>query len=195
MRKYTCLLFALIVMGYANIYAQNKPATKPKTGKPAPAPAVKDAKDDQSPGADTTAIPAMDIDTSAAPNDELTMEIKKMMELTGTMNASLAVMKRMIELEKSNPQPNVPPEFYDRLMEQIQNGRVLRLLENAMVKVYRKKFTVEDMKQINAFYSTPVGLKLAKQYINITQESSVEGEKIGRFVATEIINGMTKEGK
>jgi len=193
-------------------YAQSKPAAKskkPTTTKKTTQPAATDTTGDMRIGAspddaskvDTSAgmqaalPPLPDIDTVAAPNDELTAKIKKLLKASHGMDAGVNTMKAMIESQRKNPSSQLPDEFFARFIGAIDNGRVVNLMEIVVIKIYRQKFTLQEMKDINKFYETPVGQKLAAETVNISEAARSGGEKIGQYIALQIIGDLMKEGK
>jgi hypothetical protein len=204
MAPFVCVIFLLgfTVNGFtqSKTTPKSKPAPtsiKPGTGK------KEEVKEDQGPPvvnelenpAPTSLPPLPDVDTVAAPNDELTKEIKKLLSITNSMTAAVVVMKGTIESQRKNPNIQLPAEFYDRFMQAIDNGQVGGLLENAIIKIYRQKFNVEEIREATRFYETPIGKKIAAESAFIANSSRIEGEKIGQYVALKIIDGMMKEGK
>src|SRR5688572_21498226 len=135
------------------------------TGKTKPATAQKPAAD-TTPALNLPPLPA--IDTTAAPDDELTREVKKLLAKTGTLTAVLQNMAAMLDIQRRTPGQQLPVEFFDRFTNEVQNGRVERLLTNLIIKVYRQKFTADDIKEVNKFYDSPVGKKLAAETVNIS---------------------------
>ena len=138
--------------------------------------------------------PLPDIDTTAAPNDELTTAIKKLIEVTNGMNTSKTLMKGSLESQRKL-NTNVPDEFYDRMLAAVESGQVNGYIENIVVKIYRQKFTLEEVNQVVKFYDSPVGKKMAVESPIIANSAREEGEKVGQYVALKIIGDMMKEGK
>jgi hypothetical protein len=197
-----CCLALLLFAGITG-YTQTKPApkSKPATSKPAPS---ANNKNDQKPG--TTAPPEEsqatpnlpplpDIDTTAAPDDELTREIKKMLVMTNAQGAATQAMKTALDLQRKNVGATLPAEFYDRFNQAIDNGEISHLLELVAIKIYREKFTVDDIKEINKFYATAAGKKMAAELPYITSKSQEEGMKIGQYMALKIARDLMQEGK
>jgi hypothetical protein len=201
-----CILMLSLLASGLNGLAQTKPAStkKPAATKQSAKPAAKpdEAKEEMAPLTVDTAVsaapvlpPLPDIDTTAAPNDDLTKEIKKLLSITNSMNTAVVVMKGTIESQRQNPNVQLPEEFYTRFIAAIDNGQVGGMLENAIIKIYRQKFTKEEMQEVIKFYESPVGKKMAGESAFIANNSRIEGEKIGQYVALKIIDGMMKEGK
>jgi len=204
------LLVLFLLTSGLNGLAQTKPTTtkKPAATKQPAKPAAKkaDAGEEIPPAPPaagsvaapegTPALPPLpDIDTTAAPNDDLTKEIKKLLTITNSMNTAIVVMKGTIESQRQNPSVQLPDEFYNRFIAAIDNGRVGGMLENAIIKIYRQKFTKEEMQEVIKFYESPVGKKMAAESAFVADNSRIEGEKIGQYVALKIIGGLMMEGK
>jgi hypothetical protein len=203
-KSITRSLLVLFLLAFGlNGLAQTKPATtkKPAASKPAakkeeqtPLPP---AKGEVEPApANTPALPPLpDIDTTAAPNDDLTKEIKKLLGITSSMSTAVVIMKATIESQRQNPSVQLPEEFYTRFIGSIDNGRVGGMLENAIIKIYRQKFNREEIQEVIKFYETPIGKKMAAESASLADNSRIEGEKIGQYVALKIIGDLMKEGK
>jgi hypothetical protein len=134
------------------------------------------------------------LDTIPPPQDDLTREIKKMLEMTGALNLGVQFAKGLQEL-RSSGQDILPKEFYERLYDEIANGNGKRWFENAIIKVYRKYLTLEDVKQLNVFYSTPAGKKYISLLPVFLEESKEVGTGIGRYLGMKIYEQLLKEGK
>lgn len=135
------------------------------------------------------------LDTTAVPDDALTKEIIKMMDLLGTIQLTNKLMLDMLELKKENNTENIPALFFERFRAQVNSGRVARLLQLITVRVYREKFTLEEMKELTRFYSTPTGKKIAQQLPFIYDEMRIKGELLGKMVALEIVQEMQQKGE
>ena len=134
------------------------------------------------------------LDTIPPPQDDLTKELKKMLETTGALNLGVQFAKGLQELQASG-QDILPREFYERLYDEIANGNGRRWFENAIIKIYRKHLTVEDVKELNAFYSTPAGKKYISLLPVLLEESKEVGTSIGRYLGMKIYEQLVKEGK
>src|SRR5258705_2128152 len=119
-----------------NSYAQSKttPKSKPATAtkKPAKPAEEEEIKIGAKAGTEETPPPALpplpEIDTTAAPNDELTRTIKKLIEVTNGMNTSKTLMKGSLESQRKL-NTNVPDEIYDRMLAAVESGQVNGYIE------------------------------------------------------------------
>lgn len=143
----------------------------------------------------TTISEALPFDTTSVPNDELTKSIKELMTITGVMELGKQIGKNIAELKKSGQANQLPEEFYDRLLKEYESGQTDKWMVNAVVRIYRQKFTIGEVKTIIAFYQTPVGKKTISVLPAITQESMKEGEKIGSYLGMKVYYDLVREGK
>jgi hypothetical protein len=203
-----CMMFLLAVT--ASSIAQSKPAPKTKPAASSKKPVkpadkkteakVEDEKPPEVEELEKTVIPPPalpplpEIDTTAAPNDELTKEIKKLLVVTNALGASDLLMKGALESQRKN-NTSLPDEFYARMLQGIEKGEIGHYLENVVIKIYRQKFTIEEVKEVIKFYDSPVGKKMAAEAGPIANAARIEGEKIGQYMAIKIIGDMVKEGK
>jgi len=139
-------------------------------------------------------ISAPALDTIPPPQDELTNELRKMLEMTGALNLGVQFAKGIQDLQATG-QDILPKEFYERMYEAIANGDGKRWFENAIIKIYRKHLILEDVKQLNAFYSTPAGKKYISFLPVFLEESQQLGAGIGRYLGLKIYDQLRKEGK
>lgn len=66
-------------------------------------------------------------------------------------------------------------------------------LVDATAVVYARHFTVDELRQLTAFYGTAVGQKLLEKLPAITQESMMAGQKIGQEIVGELQSRMLDE--
>lgn len=69
------------------------------------------------------------------------------------------------------------------------NSRINEITDQ-MAGVYARTFTVDEMRQLIAFYQTPVGQKLLEKLPTLVQESMSIGQAWGRRLATELRDSM-----
>jgi len=163
-----------------------KPATAKKEEDKGKIVRDEEVKDDANP---------VTFDTSSVPNDELTGAIRELLAETRALNMFSVTAKRMIDMQRKNPNTNLPDVFYDRFLADMENGESFRWMANELIKAYRKRFTVEDIQALTVFFKSPAGKKLTTSTPEITQETMAAGEKIGAYVAVKIYTQLQREGK
>lgn len=77
---------------------------------------------------------------------------------------------------------------YNALTEMIADiyTPFLNSMIDQMAAVYASNFTVDEMKQIEAFYAHPAGQKLLQKWPALTQQSTQIGQDVGRKAAEEL---------
>ncbi len=61
---------------------------------------------------------------------------------------------------------------------------------DAIVPIYAKHFTMEDIQGLTKFYESPLGQKLVKQMPDVVQESQNVGVQMDQTVAIKVLRGM-----
>jgi hypothetical protein len=130
--------------------------------------------------------PLIDFDTTAVPDDELTRSIKKLLDLTGYLKSSAEIIKTIYETE--DMKALLPEDFRNKFIAAYEeNGFAYKYLALITIKNYRKYFTLEDIKQLTNFYETPAGKKMTAVYPELMRDNSLEGAKLGKWVASKIM--------
>jgi len=106
------------------------------------------------------------------PDPEKLLDVRKLMELTGSKKLGEQVLNQMF-LQLKNQLPKVPEKFWQDLRQSLNINEMLE----AMVPVHAKYFTHEEVKELIRFYDSPVGRKLTEVTAKISEESMVEGQK------------------
>src|SRR5690606_20858096 len=170
------------------------PPPPPPSVEMVPVGMTKEARTDT---AEWTADPSWDEmlpDTSAAPNDELTIEIRKMMQQTKSIE--MGVQQGLVAMEemRNSPGAELPEEFYEKFRAEVTSDSFKRILENYLINIYRKYLTVEDVKAITAFYETEAGKKAIEVMPKIMAESVQGGSKLGQMMGIKVFEELLEEG-
>jgi hypothetical protein len=198
------LLSLLFFCLSATLYAQKKtPAGKAQTKtvtKPPPPPVeTQDLPPEveklEEALIDTAALNNMSIafDSTAAPDDELTREIKRMLTVTEVVKTGLSIAEQHITAQQSANTDAVSQEFIGRFLKALKTGRVYNLFENMFVKMYRGHFSVDEIRKLTEFYQTSLGKKTLDILPQLMQQGQEAGENLGRFLGIEILKEMAKE--
>jgi hypothetical protein len=112
-------------------------------------------------------------------------EIDKLLRLSGTDQQMGLVLDQMVAiLQKSHP--DAPLEFWVKFRTSANTHELLELI----IPVYDKYYSLEDLKQINAFYESPSGQRMVQVSPEVMKESMQIGQqwgsKLGKQVAEEI---------
>ncbi|MEJ8843882.1 DUF2059 domain-containing protein [Lacibacter sp. H375] len=115
--------------------------------------------------------------------------IKEMLELSGAKKMALQTMEMMIASYKKQL-PAVDTDFWDEFMKEAQAGDLIDMI----APVYAKHFTEAEIKELVAFYKTPIGKKLVDKLPVITQESYGIGEEWGKALGEKVAAKLKAAG-
>jgi hypothetical protein len=118
--------------------------------------------------------------------------IDELLRLTG-MEAMMGQMKNQMVAAMKPQMGQVPPEFWDKFVAKLDVSEVLA----KVILIYDKYYTLEDIRAVNAFYSSEVGRKILSTLPQVMQESMRAGqewgEKKGRQAAEETMAELKME--
>jgi len=166
-----CLLPLLIFLVTAR--AEVPDATTP------PTPSAPAAPDSSASAADGTSQP---VDPAKA------AEIRKLLELTGTVKMTQQIMAQMIASFKMQNN-GVSSEFWDRFEKEMN----IQGLVDKMIPIYAKYYTLDDLKAVNAFYETPAGQRVLAATPLIMHESMQIGQDWGMLVVNRLKSELREE--
>jgi hypothetical protein len=115
------------------------------------------------------------LDTSAAPDDKITWKIIELRNLRGGFNINEAVDFKIEEDKQKN---EMSKEELEKLSKFFKSGEGKKLLDNAVIWIYRQHFTYRELKQLIKFYQTSAGQKLATEFPVIMIQSLKAAEMI-----------------
>ncbi len=129
----------------------------------------------------------------AAPSTNLDPEkvnnIKKLLQVTGASNLSKQILVQFIDVFKTQ-YPNVPQKFWNDFITEVHPDEMI----NELIPIYSKYYTNDDIKQLIAFYQTPIGRKTISILPQIAHDSAAIGQKYGMEAAKRVIEKMKAEG-
>lgn len=129
------------------------------------------------------------VSVSAQNSPEKAKDIRKVMEISGAGVNGVQVMETMVGQFKQ-ALPDVPDEFWKEAMKEVSADALIDLI----VPIYDKHFTHAEIKQMIAFYETPVGKKLSTTLPLITQEAMAAGQKWGEEIGQNVVEKLRKKG-
>ncbi len=115
------------------------------------------------------------LDTTAVPNDKLSKRIEKLRNLKGGFNINEAIEFKIAE-ERSKE--NGPTEELDKIEAFFKNGNGRIWLNNAVIWIYRKQFTLKEINQLIRFYKSSAGQKMVEKFPILMLQSLKAGEEI-----------------
>ena len=145
----------------------------------------------QTPAPSATPAPAPTTEAEPAPqkiDPAKEQEIRKMLELTGTVKNTQLMVHRLIGLyQERNPQ--LSADFWENL----ENGIKIQPFIDKMVPIYDQYYTLDDLKAINAFYSSPAGQHMVTVVPEVMAASIKAGQDWGGQVSIDIGTAVDKE--
>lgn len=89
--------------------------------------------------------------------------------------------------------PAIPPAFWDRFLAAALERK--SDLGDMVVEIYDRHFTTDELRQLLAFYHTPIGQKLLVEQPAIAQEAMAAGQQWGQRLGYEIGQKMAAEAR
>ncbi|MBN4003041.1 DUF2059 domain-containing protein [Nostoc sp. LPT] len=127
--------------------------------------------------------------SSNAQEIEKTNNIKKLLEITGAKDISRQIIPQLLINFKSE-YPEVPQKIWDTFAAELKIDDMV----DEFIPIYNKYFTNEEIKQIIAFYQTPLGQKTITVIPQITQESTAIGIRYGKVAVERALKKLEAEG-
>lgn len=110
------------------------------------------------------------------------------------MKTLVPIIMRQMKSTIARGRPEIE-KAYDEVMPLIikaMNSHIDEFIE-AAASIYARNFTIDEIKEITAFYRQPVGQKLLQKLPVVMQESMILGQKFGQVVAEDLRDQMTRE--
>jgi len=121
--------------------------------------------------------------------EEKQKDIRKLMEITGSGNIGVQVMNEMMASFKA-AMPTVPDKFWSDFMAQTKP----EILVDLVVPVYDKYLTHQEIKELIAFYDTPLGKKLISVQPMIVRDSMQIGRQWGEEMGNKVVQKLREQG-
>jgi hypothetical protein len=115
--------------------------------------------------------------------------IRRLLEITGAKNLYQQMSSQVFAGLKAE-YPQVPAKFWDTAAQEMKTDELL----DAIIPIYQKYYTNDDLQQLVAFYQTPIGQKTISILPQLSRESIAVGLKFGRTIAKRITDKLKAEG-
>lgn len=123
--------------------------------------------------------------------------IRRLLEITGSHNLSQKMMEQMMGLLKSGMPGDMPEAVRDKIFkiyeEEMQKAFTVEKVNAAIIPIYDKYLTGDELIALIAFYETPLGKKVVGVLPQIFNEASVVGEQLGRGVQERAVARIQTE--
>ncbi len=113
-------------------------------------------------------------------------DIKRLMEITDVRNLGRKIMNRLV-LTMRKGRSAVP---WDDFMAEFDVNEFIEMI----IPIYDKHFTHEEIKQLIAFYESPIGKKMIKVQPQLMMDSMAAGEEWGKKLIKRVKEKLHEEG-
>lgn len=103
----------------------------------------------------------------AQDNDKFDNEYFEMLKKSGT-TAAIDQMPSMILNELKQAMPDAPEGMIKEISDTISVS-MKDYITKELLPLYKKNFTISEMKEVNKFFDTPIGMKFAKMNSNMRE--------------------------
>ncbi|HYS12801.1 MAG TPA: DUF2059 domain-containing protein [Burkholderiaceae bacterium] len=124
-------------------------------------------------------------------SSEKRAEIERLLEVTGALAIGQQMSNFFVThlaqaIKKDNP--NAPQHVIDAIPQEVNAviTESLPLFKELVIPLYDKHFTLDDLRGLNSFYSTPLGKKTISVMPALMQESMAMGAQWGQAMEPRI---------
>jgi hypothetical protein len=117
--------------------------------------------------------------------------IRQLLKEVRAADMAVTAMETSLPAQRA-ANPRIPAVFWDRFAT-LAHARVGQL-EDILTVVYDRHFTTDELRQILAFYRSPIGHKLLDAQPSIMRESMLAGQEWGQRLGVEVAQQLAAEG-
>lgn len=121
-------------------------------------------------------------------------ELVETMRATDQLKTMMPLIMQQLKPAIVQGRPEVERDFDASLplVLEAMNGQMGDLVDGIAL-IYAANFSADELRQITAFYRTPVGEKFLQKLPAITQQSMAVGQKFGQQLATGLRDRMIEQ--
>jgi hypothetical protein len=120
-------------------------------------------------------------------------DIRRMLELTGAGKIGVQMMNQMFDAMR-RASPRVPDSVWQELRTEFATDFSAEKIVELNVPIYAKHYTDGEIKQLIAFYQSPLGKKVVAVTPLIVQEGYAVGAARARIIISRIIERLRQKG-
>jgi len=144
------------------------------------------------PVADQSAVPP-----SAKINPEKEAAIRHLMDITQTSqlgdNMATYISGQVRTFMSRSMDPQTLPKFMDAFNQKFAVSAPPQNITKAMVPIYDRAFTQQEIQQLVQFYESPLGQHVVKVLPQVLEESQNTAAKIDQEAALNVLRGMSSD--
>ena len=139
-----------------------------------------------------TVAPSFAEAQTAAPTDTAKARvIRQLITKARLADQALQAIEQQMPLQRAS-NPRVPDVFWDRFLEQARARR--GELEDAYVALYDRNFTTAELKELLAFYDSPIGKRFLEVQPVLMREGIALGQAWGTRIGADVGRTLAAEG-
>jgi hypothetical protein len=146
---------------------------------------------------ETPEVKLQDPQTQTPVSEEKRRDIMRLLELTKAADLGTQILEQ-ISAELRTSFAMLPSEQRDKIFkiyeEEIRKEFNKEKLTEAVIPIYDKHVSGEDIKALIAFYETPLGQRFVEALPAITREAYEDGARRGRQVGMRAMTRILAEG-
>ena len=121
--------------------------------------------------------------------DELLVQTGQSAKDTGKLFSNVFIEQMTTALKQAKP--NIDPKAFDVIEQEVKliiDEALLNdnIMADILYPIYSSRFSEEELKELIAFYKTPLGKQLLQNMPAITQEAMQAGQKFGQSLGPKI---------
>jgi hypothetical protein len=117
--------------------------------------------------------------------------VAEFLRVTRVAETALSAMEAQLPAQRAL-NPKVSPEFWDRFLARVRRDTAAMLTE--LVPIYEEAFTVEQLRDLLAFYRTPSGRRFIEVQPELAHASVLAGQRWGARVGADVGADMLEAG-
>ncbi|MGB8801235.1 MAG: DUF2059 domain-containing protein [Candidatus Acidiferrales bacterium] len=145
----------------------------------------------QAPAAQTPPTPAEKIDPAKD------AAIRHLMDITETSKMGENIANYITGKVHDGAGRAIPadqlPKFMDTFSQKFSAGLPPTAVNDAIVAVYAKHFSLDDIQALTKFYDSPIGQRLVKEMPEVNQQMAIAGQQIENTAAIAALRSMTDD--
>jgi hypothetical protein len=147
------------------------------------------------------AQPGQPAATPPAPSEKLDpakdAAIRHLLEITGVSKEGEDIAAGWTDRVHTGMSRVVPadqlPKFMETFTAKFSASAPPAAITDAMVAIYARHFSIEDIQGVTKFYESPLGQLMVKEMPDVSREAQTAGMQMDQKVVIEVLRGMTDE--
>jgi uncharacterized protein len=131
--------------------------------------------------------------SQTSPDEKTIAAARHVLDLTGAAKLGEQLWPTMFEALKRT-QPSVPESAWEEIDREFRSYFSSDEFLNSIATVYARHFNEDELKQLAAFYETPLGKKVVQNLPEIGQECFSVGASAGRDLTQRALERLKGKG-